>query len=213
MVEQAQGLVDRVAELTTSVTIDEVAVVVLRTCGKCKRGLPASEFYRQTARRDGLSFWCKDCQRQQLRDYRNKDRVTWRLKDAAYRKSYWGKDPKRVWAIVACQSAKRRARRDGMDFDITWQTLLPFCVDNCPVLGISLAYERSPGRGIHAGSPTIDRLDNSLGYIISNVIVVSYRVNRIKNDATLQELETVLRFYQRANQYAITKVSNSKVCG
>jgi hypothetical protein len=102
--------------------------------------------------------------------------------------------------MVACSSAKTRAKRAGLPFGLTPEILLPLCKDVCPVLGVPLAYERSPGRGIHAGSPTVDRLDNALGYVAGNVLVVSYRVNRIKNDATLDELKRVLAFYEEASR-------------
>jgi hypothetical protein len=37
-------------------------------------------------------------------------------------------------------------------------------------------------------SPTLDRIDNSKGYIVGNVWVISMRANRLKSDATVDEL-------------------------
>lgn len=60
----------------------------------------------------------------------------------------------------------------------------------CPVLGIPLR----PGcRKNHDASPSLDRIDSSKGYTPDNVWVISYRANRIKNDATLDELRRVVR--------------------
>jgi hypothetical protein len=59
----------------------------------------------------------------------------------------------------------------------------------CPVLGLPLF----PGRGQPtANSPSIDRVDPSLGYVRDNVWVISNRANMIKNDATLEELEALV---------------------
>ncbi len=39
-----------------------------------------------------------------------------------------------------------------------------------------------------ANSPTIDRVDNTKGYIPGNVAVISYRANCLKRDSSLDEL-------------------------
>jgi hypothetical protein len=46
-------------------------------------------------------------------------------------------------------------------------------------------------------SPSLDRIDNSKGYIEGNVIVVSWRANNLKRDASIQELQKIVEFYQR----------------
>lgn len=49
--------------------------------------------------------------------------------------------------------------------------------------------------GPRPDSPTLDRLDNTKGYVRGNVIVVSYRANRLKSDATIYELRRLAEFY------------------
>lgn len=89
-------------------------------------------------------------------------------------------------------SAKQRARNRGMDFNIELADvrLVP---NYCPILGIKL--ER--GNGDKDNSPSLDRIDNSKGYTKDNIIIVSMRANRIKNDATLEELEKIAEFYSK----------------
>jgi hypothetical protein len=41
------------------------------------------------------------------------------------------------------------------------------------------------------GSPSLDRIDPKKGYVKGNVAVISYKANRIKQDATPEELEAV----------------------
>ena len=54
-------------------------------------------------------------------------------------------------------------------------------------------YSKKDGKD---ASPSIDRIIPTLGYVRGNVIVVSLKANRIKNDATPDELMEVARFYK-----------------
>lgn len=80
-------------------------------------------------------------------------------------------------------------------FTITRDDITPLAVDLCPALGIPLGYARSDGK-LNDHSPTIDRIDNTLGYVPGNIVVVSWRANAIKRNATLAELEAVTAYYR-----------------
>jgi len=85
-------------------------------------------------------------------------------------------------------AAKYRAKKLGLDFSITVDDVkVPVA---CPVLGILLAVCSKQS----ANSPTIDRFDNSIGYVPGNVHVISWRANSLKNNATIDELEKVLAY-------------------
>ena len=89
------------------------------------------------------------------------------------------------------QSAKTRAKRKGLDFKLNPDDLtLP---DKCPVLGIPLIVSEETASN---NSPTIDRIDNSKGYIPGNIIIISFKANTIKNTASIEDLQKVLTFYQ-----------------
>ena len=94
---------------------------------------------------------------------------------------------------AALSNAKHRAKRDGRDFAIGLDDLPMPAV--CPLLGIDLVYG---GTKRSAGSPTIDRLDSRFGYTPENVWVISERANRIKNNATVEELEKIAEGIRRA---------------
>jgi hypothetical protein len=86
-------------------------------------------------------------------------------------------------------NAAARARRKDIPFAITKEDVsIP---STCPILGIPLSSETKR----HDGSPTLDRIDNDLGYVKGNVIVISWRANRIKSDATKEELRALADFY------------------
>ena len=83
--------------------------------------------------------------------------------------------------------AKKRAKEDGVPFSIeAHHVVIP---DFCPLLGIPL--QRATGFR-SAGSPSLDRILPELGYVPGNVWVISYRANQIKNDATLDELRSIV---------------------
>ena len=65
----------------------------------------------------------------------------------------------------------------------------------CPVLGIPI-YKGENGR-MTDNSPSLDRIVPELGYIPSNVVVISYKANAIKRNATPQEIRRVADFYER----------------
>jgi hypothetical protein len=57
----------------------------------------------------------------------------------------------------------------------------------CPVLGIEL--ERNLGeRHSSPSSPSIDRVDNTRGYVPSNIHVISLQANSLKRDLGIEEL-------------------------
>jgi hypothetical protein len=89
-------------------------------------------------------------------------------------------------------AARGRCRAKGMEFEITTNDLKPFPTV-CPILGLRLIYGgRRRGRG-HAvkSSASIDRLDNSRGYVRGNVRIISWRANKLRSDGTLKELVAV----------------------
>ena len=88
-----------------------------------------------------------------------------------------------IWA-----SAKFRAKRKGIEFTITENDFeLP---TTCPLLEIPMW--KNPEEAC-ANSYSLDRIDSTKGYIKGNVWVISKRANSIKSDATLEELELLVK--------------------
>jgi len=94
-------------------------------------------------------------------------------------------------AKAMLHSAKYRAKIKFIEFSITIDDVaIP---ERCPVFGFLLDTGLNCGRSDY--SPSLDRINNNLGYIKGNVLVVSWLANRIKNDATPEQLRTVADFY------------------
>lgn len=90
----------------------------------------------------------------------------------------------KIWA-----GTRSRAKASGVEHTIDYTDIV--LVDVCPVLGIPLNYSNSK---LLDDSPSLDRVDNSKGYVKGNVRVISFKANRIKCDASVQDIEAVLAY-------------------
>lgn len=114
----------------------------------------------------------------------NKDKV------AAIQKRYRDSDRKRFLFRSNKYNAKKRGIEHTLLYeDIVWPT-------HCPLLGVELNY-RTVGREDYGIS--LDRIDNTQGYVKGNVQVLSLKANVMKYSASKEELiafaKGVLAFY------------------
>ena len=94
-------------------------------------------------------------------------------------------------------AARNRARIGGLDCTITKDDIV--IPETCPVLGIPLVARVGAGRSNRdevENSPSLDRIDNSKGYVPGNIAVISMRANMIKNNATLAELKAIVAYIE-----------------
>jgi len=88
---------------------------------------------------------------------------------------------------------KERAKNKGIEFNITIEDII--VPKYCPILNIELKPFNKQGGSYN--SPSIDRIDNSKGYIKGNIQVISKRANMIKTDATLEEILLVAEYLKK----------------
>jgi hypothetical protein len=138
-------------------------------CSKCNLEKSIDAFYKCTLSRK--KSWCKSC-------------ININNKKNHYEKY-------RLKNILS--NCRLRARIKGLEYNLKESDII--IPEKCPVLGIPLVPFTGTGLKSAPGSPSIDRIDNKIGYIPSNIIVVSNRANRLKSDATLEELKKIASFY------------------
>ena len=73
--------------------------------------------------------------------------------------------------------AKNRIKKLPFNIEIT-DIIIP---EICPVLGIKIEINEGKYKD---NSPSLDRINNSLGYIKGNISIISWRANKLKNDGT-----------------------------
>ena len=110
--------------------------------------------------------------------------------DAAFRKQFF--------------DLRGRARQKNIPFTITLEEIIK--PKYCPVLGIELHYGinhntsetkwmKSPNRA------SFDKLIPALGYVPGNVFIISLEANRLKSNATIEQLESIVAYIKRNKQY------------
>jgi hypothetical protein len=131
-----------------------------------------------------LKMRCPECDRARTKRWR--DNVEGGF--AAFRKN------KRMlhveqYLLENCRSRSKRKGRER-EFNLTLEDII--IPEKCPVLGIPLHYD---GNYNNDSCPSIDRIDSSKGYIKGNVVIVSWRANRLKNNGTPNEHRMLYEFY------------------
>lgn len=87
--------------------------------------------------------------------------------------------------------SRKRAKKKGWEHTLSYDDLIKAFTTHCPVTGVELLWECGHGKP-QENSPSLDRIDSTLGYTPDNIWIISYRINRIKNDATLLELQQLV---------------------
>lgn len=138
-----------------------------KTCTRCGEDKPLGEYYKDPRARDGRQSECTHC-------HLNGTGLVYRRLN-----------PKKImW-----RAARYRAQRQGVPFNITEDDIV--IPDRCPILGIKLAM----GEGQQSeNSPSLDKIDPTMGYVPGNIQVISYKANAMKRDATADELLSFARW-------------------
>ena len=146
-------------------------------------------------RKSNLGKNCKKCSMHKIgTEYAKKRRQnSCKKSQKEYTQTSFKKDPFKFRITRTFSQAKIRAKKSNVPFSITRQDLIDmFPADNlCPVLKIPFVWGTKKDKEL---SPSLDRLIPGLGYIKENVRFISYKANRIKNDATLEILENLIKY-------------------
>lgn len=84
------------------------------------------------------------------------------------------------------RSAKHRAKRDNIPFDIVESDII--IPEICPVLNIPIKVNINTGYGGRRDSMSLDKIIPSKGYVKGNIQVISHLANSMKSSATPEEL-------------------------
>lgn len=169
-----------------------------KVCSRCREKKSTDLFSRCSARKDGLSSWCRNCHRDNDKTRYSENPEYFATKNKAWTdanrqqrtesSAAWRKaNPKQTMIL----RARKRAKLQGLDCTLSAGDFeVP---DLCPVLGIPLRYNWGV-RGQTGNSPSLDRIDNSKGYISGNVQVISAQANKMKNNADVATLQSFARW-------------------
>lgn len=129
-----------------------------------------------------------------IKDQRTK-RTVKRKEDLEYREREKKVDNSKRLAnleLYIWRSARRRAKAKDIPFNIEVPDIV--IPEYCPMLGIKLVSGLGKRvKGFRPNSPSLDKIDNTKGYVKGNIWVVSSRANGLKNNATLEELQLLVK--------------------
>lgn len=111
-----------------------------------------------------------------------------REQKAESKERYRAKNPEWCLWVVA----KERAKKQGVPFTIAVSDIV--IPEFCPILSIRLEKGK---QGFCETSPTLDKIVPGLGYVPGNVMVISFRANRIKSDASVEEMRKIVEWRRK----------------
>ena len=162
-----------------------------KQCTKCQQVLDISSFSKDKYKKSGHRSACKQCSNLEYKSFQKTDGYKNRLRQAiAKRNALKEENPIKRWAFDTFHSAKSRAKAKHIEFSITKEWLEENAIESCPLLGVKLIYNSDRSS---ANTASLDRKIPSLGYTKENCKIISFKANRIKNDANLHEIETLLQ--------------------
>lgn len=141
-----------------------------KVCTTCKTMKPLLDFPPDKRQKDGKQAKCRPCINNWI-------------------KQHYRDNP----AEHMLRRARARAKKHGLDFSITLDDITPLPMV-CPVFGEPLRIAAEPQ---DPWSYSLDRVDNKMGYVPGNVVVMSHRANRLKNDGTADELEAIANWIRK----------------
>jgi hypothetical protein len=159
---------------------DPLKTGAIGTCSRCLGPLRPTSKY-------GVCTRNPDCKAEQARIIARVGRKANPGRQYEIMKRSRNNNPLRARIDVALNSARGRARKNGLPFDLKRGDLPPVPTI-CPVLGIPLVVWGSETR---YESPSLDRIVPSLGYVSGNVRWISTRANILRRDASARELALV----------------------
>lgn len=146
------------------------------TCRQCKEEKPINLFTKNSTYKVGYDTLCKQCRRTHWKGAITQEK---RIRDLLHR-------------------IRVKCNKHNIPFDLSVEDIL--IPDVCPVLGLQLKFGNDRifnGTGATDDSPSIDRIYPDKGYVRGNVIIVSWRANKIKSNASIGELIRLAAFYKK----------------
>ena len=158
----------------------------MKTCSKCQTSKPTTEFNKTKTNKDGLSYLCRDCNRDSSKAYRERNHKRYYANQKAKRKN------ENVFISQTFYSLKTRSTKKGLEVNVTTEYLLQLLQESgyhCKVTGQKMSLESHLRKKANAFKASLDRIDYTKGYIKGNVQWVCWSVNQMKSDKTEAEFK------------------------
>lgn len=156
-----------------------------KTCKKCNLKKAHIYFHKFKKSKDGLYDWCKSCKKEYDILYRKSDKIQGIYNSEEYKQRkivYKNTVPE----LRLLYSAKARAQGHNLEFNLSVEDII--IPKSCPLLNTKI--DITVGEGRKWNAPSVDRIDNTKGYVKGNVWIISRLANTMKFIATKEQLKT-----------------------
>lgn len=165
-----------------------------KQCTKCKETKDLEDFPKCKGAKGGRSSWCKKCHSDYCAEpihlQQNRDRRREKRKDPEYRKQEQAREKirreskyKESWL----SSLRKNAKDRNIPFNLTVEDI-PNMPKLCPILKVLLVKNTWY-------APSVDRIDNTKGYVKGNIQIISRLANTMKAHATPEEILNFSKFW------------------
>jgi len=171
-------------------------VSTTKICKTCKEEKLPTEFSLNNAAKDRLQYSCRACDNKRQTQRREKNLVAHLEYHRKYQRNKRLNFDYRLQMLI--NASKQRARLNDREHDINVDDIKAiYPVDGCcPIFGMKLEFN---GAGFRDSSPSIDRIDSTKGYTRDNIQIISWKANRIKGAASLQDLEMLVAYLKQGD--------------
>ena len=165
--------------------------VTLRAKKAKEKPKPKPKTYEEKVQEKAQAFKENNAEIEKLKEEKKYERVAKVKKTSARRYKNTSDESLILWRTRA------RAKKQKLLFDLTIEDII--IPEFCPILGIPIYTSKDKNN-----SPSIDRIIPKYGYTKNNVQIISNRANKLKSNATPEELllfaEWTLKFFKRKLQ-------------
>lgn len=175
-------------------------------CSSCKEEKSCSEFYVDRSHKRGYQYRCKTCSRLRVSQYHKDNREVildkWKSKrdsltaaerqEIAQKQQDWYRKDIRQRLL---DRAKERSKKLELTCDLEIDDIV--IPTKCPLLETPFKYG---SRHDKWQTYSLDRIDNSKGYVKGNVWVITHMANTMKSQASSKELrifaKNILKYFK-----------------
>ena len=135
-----------------------------------------------------IAGWCVECNTQTQKENRENNREEYneyfrgRYTTERRRASYF-----KHLEVELLDKARTRAKRKNLEFNITKDDIV--VPEKCPVFDEPIIKEV-----FNPMAPTLDRVDNTKGYVKGNVRVISKKANIMKGSLTIDDMDKIYSY-------------------
>jgi hypothetical protein len=158
-----------------------------KVCTKCKEYKLLSEFSKCWHYKDGLHSWCKSCNKEYKDNQcRFKAWFGTKRKDGTRNGWEWNIDPEDIPGVRIRETITEARNRKYYSWEAVEKP------EVCPILKMKIDWGMN---GRQPNSPSLDRIDSTKGYIPGNVMIMSDLANKMKQNATEEQLNQFSRYH------------------